>query len=128
DDVVAYLFRGEERSRSEIKMNELSRELLAAPITLRFATWWLKTDGSLRKEVDLSLTEKGRERGKQLVRSHRLWEQYLVDQAGSDVDRIHGSAERFEHFTDRQMREQLSEQTDTPQQDPHGRPIPEEQD
>ncbi|MEM6469368.1 MAG: metal ABC transporter permease [Planctomycetota bacterium] len=126
DDVVASLFRGEESGRDHANHTGLGKSLLAGPVAIRFSVWWLRRTGDIEDGALIKLTDQGRERGKQLVRSHRLWEQYLVDQAGLETDRIHGSAERFEHFTDRAMREQLSEQTDAPNNDPHGKPIPEE--
>ena len=70
---------------------------------LKIAVWILRRREELQHAASidggmsvLRLTERGRERGKRLVRSHRLWEQYLVDQAGSGTERIHGKAERYE--------------------------------
>lgn len=132
DDIVAYLFRGEESDREPAGIEDSSAKTLASEL---FASMWsmkvavaiLRSRGELDVQDDnLMLTEVGRERGKRLVRSHRLWEQYLVDQAGSDTGRIHGQAERFEHFTDRSLRDRLAKQTDGPDRDPHGRPIPDE--
>ncbi|MCC9603939.1 metal ABC transporter permease [Stieleria sp. JC731] len=127
DDIVAYLFRAEEIDHRTPTAEEIRENLLATNRALKIALALLRRSGELENERDsLQLTKVGRRRGQRLVRSHRLWEQYLVDQAGRDTDRIHDQAERFEHFTDRDLREQLAEQTDTPTQDPHGRPIPEE--
>lgn len=127
DDVVAYLFRGEELEKASPRFDDLASDLLASRWSLKLAFAMLRHRGELSStEKALQLTEVGRERGQRLVRSHRLWEQYLVDQAGSDTDRIHGQAERFEHFTDRNLRDELAKETDGPAQDPHGRPIPDE--
>ncbi|MEL6105166.1 MAG: metal ABC transporter permease [Planctomycetota bacterium] len=132
DDVVAVLFRGEESGVSE-SANEsaLAKRLLVSRWSLKVAVLVLGRRAELDRVQSTSgtalrLTESGRERGKRLVRSHRLWEQYLVDQAGSGTERIHGKAERYEHFTDRTLREALANQTDRPELDPHGTPIPEE--
>ncbi|WP_044256424.1 metal ABC transporter permease [Rhodopirellula sp. SWK7] len=70
------------------------------------------------------LTAVGRREAETIVRSHRLWEQYLVTKVDVAEERLHAKADRFEHFTDREMQEQLDEQTDSPSIDPHGRPIP----
>ncbi|MEO1616030.1 MAG: metal ABC transporter permease [Planctomycetota bacterium] len=126
DDVVAYLFRREEMQQPSVDAKTLSTDLLAGSLAFPLATWLLRRGGDLEGTHEFRLTKAGRERGKRLVRSHRLWEQYLVDQAGVGTDRIHGSAEQFEHFTDRDMREQLARQTDAPDRDPHGKPIPKE--
>ena len=73
-----------------------------------------------------ALTDLGRDRARQLVRSHRLWERYLVDEAGIDTERIHDRAEELEHYTTRELRDKLAEQTPTSPIDPHGSPIPPE--
>ncbi|MFG0265691.1 MAG: metal ABC transporter permease [Rhodopirellula sp. JB055] len=70
------------------------------------------------------LTSLGRSEAESLVRSHRLWEQYLVTQVDSEGSRIHQQAHQLEHFTDRQLQDQLDHQTDSPEKDPHGSPIP----
>lgn len=70
------------------------------------------------------LTDLGRSEAESLVRSHRLWEQYLVTQVDLEGSRIHQQAHRLEHFTDRQLQDQLDHQTDSPEKDPHGSPIP----
>lgn len=72
------------------------------------------------------LMERGRSHAMQLVRSHRLWEQYLVTETSAGVDRIHDKAEKLEHFTDRRLRERLDEAMDRPDVDPHGSTIPPE--
>ena len=127
DDVVAYLFRGEELERSAPDLAELVSELFASSWSTRLALALLRHRGEVGAASGaIELTGAGRERGKRLVRSHRLWEQYLVDQAGSGTERIHVQAEQFEHFTDRNLRDELAKETDRPESDPHGRPIPDE--
>jgi manganese/zinc/iron transport system permease protein len=77
-------------------------------------------------ENGYQLTDSGRRLGAELVRSHRLWEQYLVTEGGVAVDRIHGQAEQLEHFTGRELRDRLQQETSAPVVDPHGSPIPPE--
>ena len=86
----------------------------------------LRRRGELAGGGTLELTPSGLDRGRELVRSHRLWEQYLVVETGTPTDRIHGHAEQWEHFTDRPLRDELDRATDTPHLDPHGSPIPDE--
>lgn len=127
DDIVAYLFRGEEMERTSTDSRSLAQELFASSWSVTISLWILRRRGELADHGEsLELSDAGRERGKRLVRSHRLWEQYLVDRAGSGTDRIHGQAEQFEHFTDRTLRDELARETDGPDRDPHGRPIPDE--
>jgi len=67
------------------------------------------------------LTERGRQRALEMLRSHRLWETYL---AGLEVERtrVHPEAERLEHA--HEVAEQLAETLGEPRRDPHGQPIP----
>lgn len=127
DDIVASLFRGEELDQNPPSASWLASELFASKWSMSLAMATLRRRGELDTDGDvIRLTSDGRERGQRLVRSHRLWEQYLVDRAGSGTERIHDQAERFEHFTDRNLRDELAKETDAPLEDPHGRPIPDE--
>jgi Mn-dependent DtxR family transcriptional regulator len=84
--------------------------------------------GSLQRDGQgYRLTPDGHRVAVNLVRAHRLWEQYLINQAGVAADRIHDHAEQFEHVADRQIRDELERETEFPTSDPHGSPIPGEQ-
>jgi manganese/zinc/iron transport system permease protein len=126
DDVLAILYRKEEASDSALATrSELMDRLFAGATAFKLATAWLQYRGQLETKANqYSLTEDGRDRARELIRSHRLWEQYLVEETDAGVDNIHHKAERFEHFTDRRLRDRLDSVTDAPQQDPHGKPIP----
>jgi len=126
DDVVALLYRREERELRTPTQEEVADDLLAGRWSMVAALRILRGRGELVTGNALRLTDAGRDRGRQLVRSHRLWEQYLVSEADAESDRIHDKAERFEHFTDRALRDRLDRATETPDQDPHGSPIPQE--
>src|SRR5690606_23022926 len=92
DDVLAYLYRAEERPReTSPKFGEIQHALLVRPTRVRLVL--LKE--SLRGRIDAHdrhyyLTDAGKQSALNLVRSHRLWEQYLVDRANVSTDRIHG--------------------------------------
>lgn len=74
----------------------------------------------------LELTEAGSREALQLVRSHRLWEQFLVGEAGQPVESVHAQAQELEHVTTPAMAADLAEQLGYPERDPHGDPIPDE--
>lgn len=135
DDVIAYLYRQQERSQSPVgspktvsaSKQELANELFASPNQIRAALSRLSRWGELQHADNrYQLTDKGAQHGRKLIRSHRLWEQYLVAEASYDTSKIHGTAELLEHFTDRSLRDQLSHATDAPTRDPHGTKIPPE--
>ncbi|GAA4447496.1 metal ABC transporter permease [Novipirellula rosea] len=133
DDIVAYLYRQQERSEPvdtvpSTNERELADELFAKRWQLRMAllTLWRRNELAL-DDNGYCLTDDGRQHARELVRSHRLWEQYLVSEVSLDATRIHDKAERLEHFTDRQLRDQLCDATESPSRDPHGSEIPSEQ-
>lgn len=130
DDIVAILYRAEERGTAMPGLAGLADELFASSLSIRSALMMLRRrgeiDGGGGSKLTPSLTPKGIDRARELVRSHRLWEQYLVVETGAETDRIHSHAERWEHFTDRPLRDELDRVTEAPDLDPHGSPIPPE--
>jgi len=70
------------------------------------------------------LTEVGETRARELVRAHRLWEQYLVEREGMSLDAVHAEAHRREHRTSLEEVERLDEELGHPAWDPHGHVIP----
>ncbi|MCC9645296.1 metal ABC transporter permease [Rhodopirellula sp. JC740] len=142
DDVLALLYRMEERSTEERPLAEsmamrenlnawmadiLLTKRFAISLALKFHVWRRRVmDGRDNESATLvpTLTDLGRSEAESLVRSHRLWEQYLVTRVDLEGDRIHQQAHRLEHFTDRQLQDRLDVQTDSPDKDPHGSPIP----
>lgn len=128
EDLIALLYRMHEHQPDRgVSLEELTTVLLAGKRPVAALMSRHVRAGHVREiEGTFSLTEKGRQLGASLVRSHRLWEHYLVSEGGVAVDRIHNQAEQLEHFTGRELRDRLHEQTATPTVDPHGRPIPPE--
>jgi len=126
DDLLAMLYRIEERgSVTRGSLQSLAELLLAERWSVRAALLWLQFRRQVtRRGETYHLTSQGLARAEQLVRTHRLWEHYLVTEVGMDTDRIHEQAERFEHFTSRRLHARLSDATRDPAIDPHGSPIP----
>jgi len=79
-----------------------------------------------RSQASLSLTENGHRVAQNLIRSHRLWEQYLSVEVNASDARLHAQAESLEHFTSSSMRDKLDAETGQSTLDPHGRSIPPE--
>lgn len=74
--------------------------------------------------AQLHLTAEGERWAIHIVRAHRLWERYLVDEARMPLSRIHEEAQKREHsFTDAQL-DDLDAALGHPTRDPHGDPIP----
>ncbi len=81
----------------------------------------LRRAGLLRNGA---LTVDGMRRAEELVRAHRLWERYLVDEGVLSGAEVHEEAERLEHLAPRAMADRLDEVLGSPRSDPHGQPIP----
>lgn len=71
------------------------------------------------------LTAKGIASANQLIRAHRLWESYLVNDLGLTEEQIHEEAERYEHLLTEDLLEEVDAHLGFPHTDPHGAPIPE---
>ncbi|MGQ0627080.1 MAG: metal-dependent transcriptional regulator, partial [Phycisphaerales bacterium] len=73
----------------------------------------------------LVLSARGDARGRQVVRSHRLWETYLAKHFALPIDHLHEPAHRAEHFVRGALEEGLAAEVGREgQKDPHGREIP----
>lgn len=128
DDVLAFLFRLQERAPNTFTSHgQISTSLSANPLWVRLILTRERHRGRLiYGDSGYRLSTTGTQAAVNLVRAHRLWEQYLVEQTGMNNDRIHDHAERFEHIADKQIRDDLERETQYPKSDPHGSPIPNE--
>ncbi len=127
EDVLAAIFRAESQGSSGVSSSIIRGNLLVSAMRARLVVLWLKWQRLITEnQLHLALTETGRRQAQNVVRSHRLWEQYLASEAGVSDREMHQGAERFEHFTDRELRERLNAETHAPNVDPHGQPIPPE--
>ncbi|MEM1097545.1 MAG: metal ABC transporter permease [Planctomycetota bacterium] len=114
DDLLTTLMRFGERGQREVGLDEL--EALGLPPTATTIRRALREGFVDEAGPRLALTEAGRRRAVVVLRNHRLWESYLVEDAGLATDHVHEPAHRFEHLP-----------IDPPGDadlDPHGRAIP----
>ncbi len=70
------------------------------------------------------LSEEGIQRAEKLVRAHRLWETYQVQQMGLKTDQIHDEADKLEHFLTEELLDEIDTALGFPTTDPHDSPIP----
>ena len=108
DDLLIGLWRREEGHRLDELADRARPEAVAAATRRRLIV--------LRSDGDPALTEAGRTEAMALIRRHRLWEHYLVAEAGLAEDHVHEVAERLEHVP-------ITPSADATA-DPHGRRIP----
>ena len=129
EDVLALLFRSGERAGANVALagGELRHILASGMLSTQAALIFLRRRRDVERDAaGYRLSEQGRRRAQTLVRSHRLWEQYLAGAGGVAGRHLHENAEQLEHFTDDELRRRLAHETASPSTDPHGAPIPPE--
>ncbi|MGD9789103.1 MAG: metal ABC transporter permease [Phycisphaerales bacterium] len=112
DDLLAMLYRAKEIEAEPLSVASLG--FAAEPRTLAIAR---QADLIALANDRVTLTPSGLDRARNLVRTHRLWETYLVDEAGLAPDHVHDIAEKLEH---------TNLTPPDAEHDPHGRRIPSE--
>jgi DtxR family Mn-dependent transcriptional regulator len=70
------------------------------------------------------LSEDGRKIALEVIRHHRLLEQYLAETLGLPIDAVHAEADKLEHVLSEELEARIDEQLGYPTHDPHGDPIP----
>ncbi len=76
------------------------------------------------KYKPVHLTAIGQKTATSLIRSHRLWETFLVERLEYDWSQVHSIAEQLEHIEDDELLDKLDNYLGNPKFDPHGDPIP----
>ncbi|UMB59748.1 metal-dependent transcriptional regulator [Lutibacter sp. A80] len=77
-----------------------------------------------KKYQGANLTAEGRDIAVKIVRKHRLWEVFLVNNLNYAWDEVHDLAEQLEHVRSETLIDKLEQFLEFPSHDPHGDPIP----
>jgi DtxR family Mn-dependent transcriptional regulator len=108
--------------------NQIAERLKVAPASV---TGMLKRLASMEpplvdyhKHHGVQLTAEGERISLQILRKHRLLEQFMVQILGYTWDEIHEEAERLEHAVSFRFVDRLGHLLGEPDFDPHGDPIP----
>ena len=70
------------------------------------------------------LTPAGKKAAIEVIRHHRLLEQYLAQTLGLELDAVHAEADRLEHALSEEVEARIDKSLGYPTHDPHGDPIP----
>jgi manganese/zinc/iron transport system permease protein len=125
EDLLAMIYRVEELGNKKLLTSHEAQTAVGGSLLAKVATNQLIRNGQVGVLDDhLVLNEPGREAARQLVRSHRLWESYLVKHLGLPLDHVHDPAHRVEHYIDESIQKQIAAELEPSAQDPHGREIP----
>lgn len=124
EDLLARLYRKQEATPPESVSQAAAIEIAGGGWLGSRALRQLLQRGQARSSAgSLELTDQGMAEGRRLVRSHRLWEAYLVNELGMPTDHVHDPAHRIEHFLDSAINDEIESTLDGAE-DPHGRQIP----
>jgi DtxR family transcriptional regulator, Mn-dependent transcriptional regulator len=72
----------------------------------------------------VELTPAGERVALEVIRHHRLLEQYLAQALGLPLDEVHIEADRLEHALSEELEARIDRSLGYPTHDPHGDPIP----
>ncbi len=125
EDLLGMLYRVEELAVGQTLGPGEARQAVGGGLLADWALRSLVRRGDVKRDpTAVRLTDSGRRQATRLVRSHRLWEVYLVQKLGLPLDHVHEPATRMEHYIDERLQRRLAAEVDTTATDPHGREIP----
>ncbi len=105
---------------------KLKEDHQISPLFLWYVLLHLKREGWVgRKENRFELTRDGKQKAASIVRLHRLWELYMAESLGQEIEKVHRTAEEMEHILTPEIEERLTRLLSNPKRDPHQQPIPE---
>lgn len=112
------------KKKKEYTNKKLSEILNVSPASVSEMIKKLNKDEYLTFEnKKIKLTEKGKNRAKNVIRKHRVWEVFLIEKLGFNLDEIHDEAELLEHATSEKLLRKLEKFLFYPKECPHGNPI-----
>lgn len=109
-----------------VTTNELAEWLQTKPASVTDMLKKLRDKKLLEYEkyYGVKLTQEGKKLALNVIRRHRLWENFLVNHLRFGWDEVHAIAEQLEHVQSPQLVEKLDAYMGFPRFDPHGDPIP----
>ncbi|HMP90176.1 MAG TPA: metal ABC transporter permease [Kiritimatiellia bacterium] len=129
EDVLGSLYRWQEANPEPAPgpdMGVLHTRVGHSVVKLRHAVTALRKRKLIKAgtDLDIALTSDGVEKAGNIIRDHRLWEQYLHSKVKLPADHVHSTSEQLEHVTDPSIRKKLEKELEGARVDPHGRNIP----
>ena len=109
-----------------VSISALAKRLSVTSVSATEMVHKLQDQGLLEHEPyrGVLLTKEGRKRAFQILRSHRMWECFLVQKLNLPWEHVHDPACRMEHVLDTEVVEALAVFLGQPEACPHGNPIP----
>ena len=117
EDILGTIYRRNEED-APVSLSDLLIRSERPKLTKRMLQHTIRSGLVLQSGSQYELSDEGELQAAQIIRRHRLWEGYLVDQAGLSPDHVHETAEQLEHL------DLSARLPDLGQTDPQGKPIP----
>lgn len=126
ENYLKAIFKLSEKDNKSASTNAISKEMntSAASVTDMLKRLADKNLINYEKYKGVTLTKKGNTLATNLIRRHRLWEVFLLEQLDFSWDEVHDIAEQLEHIKSDELIERLDRFLEHPKFDPHGDPIP----
>jgi len=126
EDYIKTIYHLGKGENTIVSTNAIAEQMDTKPSSVTDMVKKLSDKGVLnyRKYKGVSLTEYGQKVALSLVRKHRLWEVFLVNELDFSWDEVHEVAEQLEHIKSEQLIDRLDKHLGYPRVDPHGDPIP----
>ena len=129
ENYLKAIFKLSEKKDESVSTNAIAAQMetSAASVTDMLKRLSEKEFIHYEKYRGVRLTDTGREIATHLIRSHRLWETFLVDKLAFSWHEVHPMAEQLEHIKSEELVNRLEEFLGFPKFDPHGDPIPDKE-
>ena len=126
ENYLKAIFHLQQDGETGVSTSHLSEQLQAkaASVTEMVKKLADKNLVDYQKYYGVKLTDTGRKQALNIVRKHRLWELFLVEQMGFNWDEVHEVAEQLEHIKSEKLIDSIDKLLGYPKNDPHGDPIP----
>lgn len=126
ENYLKAIFKLSGKEKKSVSTNAIADELLTKASSVSDMVKKLSEKGLINyvKYQGVSLSNEGYLLAVHIVRKHRLWEVFLVNQLNFKWDEVHDIAEQLEHIKAPELVSRLDAFLNHPNYDPHGDPIP----
>ncbi len=113
-------------SDKSVRTGEIAKHMGLAPPSVTEILPLLEDEGYItyKPYYGVKLTEKGRDVGMNIVRTHRVLEVFLDKYFSLPMEDMHEKACQMEHIFDKEMIDEMCEKLGAPIKCPHGNEIP----
>ncbi|WP_049907342.1 metal-dependent transcriptional regulator [Haloferax elongans] len=128
EDAITGIYRLQETTDDRVSTSALASALDVKPATISSMFTRLNEQELIEREKHrpVILTDAGERLALRILRHHRLLETFLVECLGYGWEEVHDECDRLEHHISPRFADALESFLASPEVDPHGDPIPNE--